>query len=324
MISRTCGVTAPFGQTDRVATSAGIAATTTRYPERNATLDLLRLLAAYVIVLFHAKSPGAQFMPAAMAIFAGALGYLAMGYRGDDALAAIVRKRTLRLIRPLLIWGSIYASMQVVDAVQSHEPVLQTLIAWLPPQGTMGALWFLPFAFAASLAIAVARRAVPAIATPTVAVPLAGVVSLLWIWMLDATQPAPSIAVYLDYVPAVFFGVALGTAARNSSLLVLTGAAALAIGLGFRLAGIGGTMPLELGIPLLTCALLLPRPSTGLTLTAAALSMAVYLIHILVLTLSLRLLPFPVGSLDLGLVGICVSSALGLLLIRTVIGRWII
>lgn len=57
--------------------------------ERNASLDVLRLAAAFVIVLFHAKSPGGQLMPAAMAIFAALLGYFALAGRSDQSLATL-------------------------------------------------------------------------------------------------------------------------------------------------------------------------------------------------------------------------------------------
>lgn len=292
--------------------------------ERNASVDVLRLAAAFVIVLFHAKSPGGQLMPAAMAIFAALLGYFALADRSDQRLAMLVRKRSDRLLRPFLIWGVFYAALRIADARAAHEPVLDTLVAWLPPQGTMGALWFLPFAFLVSLALGAARRALPVIATPMVALPLAGIVSALWVPMLDAMEPAPGFAVYLDYVPAVFFGLALAAASSVRARLLLTGTTAFAIGLGLRQAGVGGTLPLTLGIPLLTAALLLPRPGTRLTRTMADLSMAVYLVHLLVLAVCLRVLPAPSGALALGLVVCGASTGLGLILLRSRLGRRLI
>ncbi len=291
---------------------------------RNASLDMLRLAAAFVIVLFHAGSPGGQVMPAAMAIFAALLGYFARADRSDLPVAARVSKRADRLLRPFLVWGAFYAALRVADAWVAQEPALAALVAWLPPQGTMGALWFLPFAFVVSLGVSAACRALPVIATPMVALPLACIVSVLWVPMLDATQPDPALAVYLDYVPAVGFGIALSAAAGVRARLFLTGATALLIGLGLSQAGYGGTMPLTLGIPLLSCALLLPRPGTRLTRTMADLSMAVYLVHLFVLAVSLRVLPTPMGSLALGLVVCGVSTGLGLVLVRSRLGRRLI
>lgn len=225
------------------------------------------------------------------------------------------------MLRPFLIWGAIYAVLRVADAMAVQEPVLDTIVTWLPPQGTMGALWFLPFAFLVSLALGAARRALPVLTRPMVALPLAGIVSALWVPMLDAMEPAPGLAVYLDYVPAVFFGLALAAASRARVRLLLTGAAALVIGIGLRQAGFGGTMPLTLGIPVLTAALILPRPGTRLTRTMADLSMAVYLVHLLVLAVSLRVLPVPHDALALGLVVCGASTGLGFLLLRSRLGR---
>lgn len=292
--------------------------------DRNASLDMLRLAAAFIIVLFHAKAPGGQMMPAAMAIFAALLGYFALAGRGERSFAALVRKRSDRLLRPFLIWGAFYATLRVADARAAHEPVLDTLLAWLPPQGTLGALWFLPFAFLVSLALGAARHALPVIAAPMVALPLAAIVSALWLPMLSALQPDAALAVYLDYVPAVFFGAALAAASGARTSLLLTGATALALGFGLRQEGIGGTMTLTLGIPLLTLTLLLPRPGTRLTRMMADLSMAVYLIHLSVLAVGLRLLPVPAGSLALGLVVCGVSTGLGLVLLRSRLGRRLI
>jgi peptidoglycan/LPS O-acetylase OafA/YrhL len=318
------GVTPPLDMTG-VATAlekSGVAMHSRN--ERNATLDILRLAGAFVIVLFHARSPGGQLMPAAMAVFSALMGYLAMADRKDQPFGATVRKRADRLLRPFLIWGGIYATMRIGDALAGGDPLLKTMVDWLPPRGTMGQLWFLPFAFLASLAVILARRMLPAIATPVVALPLATVIALVWLPMLRAMAPAPGIAVYLDYIPAVFFGVALAAASATPMAIVLTGASALVIGLGFRFAGYGGTMPLDLGIPLLTAALLLPRRGTGLTRMAADLSMAIYLVHLFVLAVSLRVLPFPIGSLALGCVGICGSTLLALVLIRRRLGRHLI
>lgn len=289
--------------------------------ERNATLDILRLVAALVIVLFHAKSPGGEFMPAAMAVFSALMAYFAMADRGDQPFGTVVGKRGDRLLRPFLIWGAFYALIRIGDALAGGDPVFRTVADWLPPQGTMGQLWFLPFAFLASLAVILARRWLPALTMPVVALPLAAAVALVWIPALQAVPPAPAMAVYLDYVPAVFFGVALAAASPSRLALSLTGATALLIGLGLRVAGYGGTMPLELGIPILALALLLPCRATVMSDTAADLSMAIYLVHLFVLALSLRALPFPVGSLGLGLLGICGSTLLGLALIRNRFGR---
>lgn len=288
---------------------------------RNAALDLLRLAAALVIVLFHAKSPGGGWMPAAMGVFTALMAVLAMTGRDRGSLGAAARRRAGRLLRPFAIWAAIYLGLRLADAVAAHQPLGATAAGWFPPEGTMGPLWFLPFAFAASLSLLALRRRVPGIATPRLVLPLATAGSALWLVILDRSDPAPGIAVFLAYEPALFFGVALAGAAASPVWLGLSGAAALGLGLILRAWGTGGTEQLVLSVPLLAAALAFGPPGTRATRAAADLSMAVYLLHVAVLAVMLRTLPFPLGSMELGAAGFAVSALLGRALLRSGPGR---
>jgi len=67
--------------------------------------------------------------------------------------------------------------------------------------------------------------------------------------------------------------------------------------------------------------LLRPRRGGHPTRMVADLTVAICPLHLFVLALSLRFLPFVVGSPGLGLAGICGSTVLGLILIRSRVGR---
>lgn len=288
---------------------------------RNAALDLLRLAAALVIVLFHAKSPGAAWMPAAMGFFTALTACLAMTGRDRGTFGAAARQRARRLLRPFAIWAVFYLGLRLADAVAAHQPLGATAAAWFPPEGTMGPLWFLPFAFAASLALLALRRRAPGITAPRVALPLAAAGSALWLLILGRSDPNPGVAVFLFYEPALFFGVALASAAGSMVWLGLTGGAALGLGLLLSASGIEGTDQLVLSVPLLAAALALGPPGTRATRVAAELSMAVYLVHVAVLAVMLRILPLALGSVELGAAGFAVSALLGHALLRSRLGR---
>ena len=288
---------------------------------RNAALDLLRLAAAAVIVFFHAKSPGAGWMPAAMGLFTALMACLAMAGRDRGSFGGAARRRARRLLRPFAVWAAIYLGLRLADAAAAHQPLRATAAGWFPPEGTMGPLWFLPFAFAASLAVVALRRRMPGIAAPRVALPLAAAGSALWLLSLDRSDPDPGVAVFLFYEPALFFGVALASAAGSPVWLGLTGAAALGLGLLLGSAGVDGTDQLVLSVPLLAAALAFGPPGTRATRVAADLSMAVYLVHVAVLAVMLRTLPLPLGSVELGAAGFAVSALLGLALLRSGLGR---
>lgn len=288
---------------------------------RNAGLDLLRLGAAAIIVFFHAGAPGGELMPAALGVFAAMLGYLAMDGAPRGPFAGIVARRADRLLRPFLLWAALYLGLRLADAAVGGEPVGATVRSWFPPEGTMGPLWFLPFAFVASVAVAAARRAWPALAAPRVALTVATLAAGLWLVLLDAARPAPGIQVFVGYEPALFFGMALAAADGNARWLALTGALAAVFGLALRVAGIGGSDQLALAVPLIAAALLWPLPGGRRTRVAADLSMAVYLLHGVMLAVLLRITSFGLGTPALGLATLVLSAALGLVLLRLPLAR---
>lgn len=288
---------------------------------RNATVDLLRLAAAFVIVLFHARAPGGQYMDAAMAVFTALTGHFAMTAGRALPWMTLLHQRTDRLLRPFLIWATFYLALHLADAAAQGEPVRDALIAWLPPRNTMGQLWFLPFAFAASLAVMAARRALPVLAPPVLALTLAATASAIWLVALDDAALEPGVAVYFNFMPALFFGIALASTAGHPLTLLATGATALILGIWLRAQGIVETRQLTLGLRLVVIAMHLRRPGGRLSRIAADLSMAVYLLHLFVLALLLRVLPLSFGSLVLGILTAALSAALGLLFLRSTAGR---
>lgn len=107
---------------------------------RNGLIDTLRFLCAIGIVWFHSGAPGNQIAYTALPFF---LVLLAMPSRGR------LRDRAKRLLRPWLIWSTIFAIGEVLRAYLRD----QDLFSWFQPTmvlyGTMIHLWFLPFAFIA-------------------------------------------------------------------------------------------------------------------------------------------------------------------------------
>lgn len=289
--------------------------------DRNAGLDLLRLVAALVVVLFHAKAPGGGLMPAALGIFAAILGLLAMAGADRAGFDDFVRRRARRLLRPFLIWATVYLVLRLADAAAAQEPLLPTLAGWFPPAGTMGALWFLPFAFLASVTVAAVRRAWPAVAGPRLALPLATVGAGLWLLLFDRLSLAPGLEVFLHFEPALFFGMALAAAGPEPFRIGFTALVGVLLGLAAEVAGIAGAAQLYVAVPLVALALLRPVGQTRASRSAADLSMAVYLLHVLVLSVLLRATPFQVGSLALGLSGFAGAALCGLALLRTPLGR---
>ena len=196
---------------------------------RNGSADILRTGAAVIIVLFHARLPGSMFMMSAMGIFTILLTYHACRQSGRAGFAAALRPRAARLLRPFAVWGAVYAALLLADAWRAGEPLGAALAGWLPPQGTMHHLWFLPFAFvAATLASLVpAREGVagwaPAFAAPVVAAALV----IAW---ANLPMPVP-LRVWGNYLPSALLGVALAALPARAAPRLLLAVLGAALGL---------------------------------------------------------------------------------------------
>lgn len=271
---------------------------------RNGTLDLLRFAAAIAIVLFHAKAPGGWLVTPALTLFTVILTYQA-GVAAERPFGLMLRQRSDRLLRPFAIWVTIYGLLRLADGGFD----LAALRSWLPPEGTMHQLWFLPFGFVISISVAAGARRLRALGPVAGAVLPIAAGALLAAFYTTLTLP-PGLSVFLDYLPPACFGLAL--AALGPAQMPFVSAAGVALVLALGGAGIETEMLVGqflIGLPLTVLALLVPLPPSRLTLWCADRSIAVYLVHPLVLSVVLRLTGLQAGAM-LGLLVIVLSVAL--------------
>lgn len=300
------------------AASPGAASAATR----NGAVDALRLAAAVVIVLFHADAPGGSWMSAAMGVFTALLTYyVANGARdGLPALGAI-RARAGRLLLPFLLWFAISVALLTADALVGGQDPWGDLRRWLPWTGTMGQLWFLPWAFVVSLVVMalhpLARRAHGGAALGLIA----AVAALIHVVDAEGTlRPwSNGTAVLLAYLPAAGFGWAIALQRTRPGRLVAF--ALLSILLGLLAREWAFQRQLIVGVPLVVAALLAGPVLRGLPLWVADLAMGIYLVHIAVIAIALRFLPDATTRLDLALVTLAVSAVATLMARRTAVGR---
>ncbi len=81
-------------------------------------------------------------MPTGMGIFAGFLVYYTTQAIHRSTKTQLAR-RTSRLLRPFLVWFVVYAARRAADSYVDGSNQWQTMVDWLPPNGTMHQLWFL-------------------------------------------------------------------------------------------------------------------------------------------------------------------------------------
>ncbi len=109
---------------------------------RNGLIDYVRFAAALGIVWFHSQAPGHRIAYAALPFF---LVVLAM------PSSASLGTRARRLLLPFVTWSVIFAMLHTVLALKHADPPF----GWFEPHmiltGTWIHLWFLPFAFLATI-----------------------------------------------------------------------------------------------------------------------------------------------------------------------------
>lgn len=295
--------------------------------EQNGTLDAARLLAAAGIVVFHTGAPGAALGYAGLPFFLVLL-VLLMPVSAEQGFNRFARHRFKRLILPWLGWSLVYGGLKLAEAFALQRPIEQSFAPWMLLTGPALHLWFLPFAFVASLALwplttkGHARAAWPAAGTTarttawTTAGIAAGIVLLLAIPLLPMIlplQPMPiPVPQWLFALPPLLLGLVLLALPANMHWAFM----ALYAGLGLALDWPGGMLQTAIGGGLVLACLALPCPANRWTDCAARLSLPLYLAHPLIISLLHRTAGLSDSPLLMALLAILLTLALSLALHR--------
>ena len=208
--------------------------------------------------------------------------------------SSFLRRRAARLLRPWLIWSLVYLAVRVAQSARYGHGWDDQLEPSMVLVGGAFHLWFLPYGFAASAAAWGLLRLTrgPRALGGAIAGAMLGGATLLVSSASSATlQPWPPLNLWLDGLPAVFFGVAIGRALslegarrRRAMLLLIVAAAVVPVWLG------GGWLPWSqlwaryaVAVPLAVVGFLWRAPSSRLLTWLAERNMGVYVVHILVL-----------------------------------------
>lgn len=219
---------------------------------------------------------------------------LVAGSSREPALSSFVQRRARRLLRPWLLWSVFYLVVQIAESLRyGHEwDARIEPSAWLI--GGSGHLWFLPYGFVVSVLALLATRACRgrlAVRGACVAA-LSGSVLLLFAEVLGRSlQPPPPLRVWLEGLPALAFGVAIGRAlsirdlSKQRLLLVGTSLVALLpLLLGSHVVSSSHLWPrYAVAVPLACLGFTIPFPEFRLLTWLAEVNMGVYLVHMFAL-----------------------------------------
>jgi peptidoglycan/LPS O-acetylase OafA/YrhL len=280
--------------------------------------DLVRVLACIGIVQFHMRSPYMERADGPLLAF----GLLTVAFAAQSAqrsrsLGSFAASRVRRLLVPWVFWSVAYGALNVVMAARHGRP----LFGWAEPKmlliGTKLHLWYLPFAFAASLAAGayvIARRGKPQqSAWAWAELLLIGVVALVLSgWLVDRLPASMPIPQWLVVAPAVPLGLAfaaIGPAFGAGRPWVIS---VLALGLVASLAATAmgiEAIPQPQAAVALVCALLwsVPWKAPRVLTAAAQLTMGIYLLHPFFILIMYRHAPEHVKSWT-GLAAVVLAS----------------
>ena len=249
-----------------------------RSPGRQQNIELLRILAAFGIVLFHAGGPYMQFGYAGLVIFT----LLAPFFEA----AAWQRRRDPRVLarRLLLPWAAftlLYGLANLATKGWFIDPQLPPIAAIL--YGTSPHLWFLPYIFVVMLVTSLSKAYLRHVLV-VVGLALALVIML---WLAPAWQPVgeaagPPVGQWLHALPAVLAGLVLGAATASGRRWIAYLALVLGAVAAFQSQQLGVEIPYAIALPAVLVALRLPQFGKSVEGISQCM-MGVYLVHSLAL-----------------------------------------
>ncbi len=216
--------------------------------------------------------------------------------RGAREVSAgrFLERRATRLLRPWLTWSLVYLAVKVAQSVRYGHGWDDQLDPSMWLVGGAFHLWFLPYGFAASSAafgLLYLTRGSRALGGAALAALLGGVTLMVSSSSRAVLDPWLPLDLWLDGLPAVFFGVAIGRALavqeprrRRALLLMIAGVSLVPVAVGsawFPWSQLWARY--AVAVPLALLGFQWRAPSTKVLTWLAERNMGVYVVHILVL-----------------------------------------
>lgn len=210
------------------------------------------------------------------------------------SIRSVIRRRGKRLLWPWLVWCAIYGLLEIALAVQSGEAPLAGFDRSMWLSGTSFHLWFLPFAFLASLAanrIAKLLESTPRELTIAALASLGAAIVIAIPLAYRLGHPPHPYSLWLDGAGTIVFGVAIGRVLSMRSahgrlgwLLFIAGTAAATVHVGPEVAD---DSPLYarygVAVPLACLGFIIRLPEVKWLAWLASCNLGIYVMHMLAL-----------------------------------------
>ena len=277
-----------------------------------ASIESLRFLACLGIIWFHVKAPAAAVgyggLPALMAVSVS----LAARPNLKRHPWSVVLRRAERLLVPWLFWSAVYIAVKLVSVLAGQRPFIPEFTPSMILIGGELHLWYLPFAFVATSAVAVwvTAHSIGKAALIWAAV-CAGALTICSWCMAHVNLYAP-FAQWVFVAPSVFLGMAMANTIRqpdrkNAVIVATTVFSACAVNwvIGWHALAV----PYAAGAISFTLATFFRRTAGPFATAIGGLSYGIYILHPLATSMCTRLLHVQTGAtLAFVVIGVSVAS----------------
>lgn len=267
-------------------------------PMRSAAIEWLRFVCCLGIVAFHMQVSWPHVAISGLYAFSIITVALAVKSARGRTIGGFARARFRTLLVPWIFWSVFYAAVLSAISLRNGNPLFSWFETRMLLTGTVIHLWFLPFAFVASVAVAsatvLARSRYQSHRTNDTgdrgwftasaqALVCAGAIAAAEIVLSRSSLPAP-LAQWISVLPgvpigAVLAGMEFGDKRNARPIAVLTfccvGACVLLMWLGMRFITIGYLV----SVPMCAAAWLTGTRAGPGTLRWSKFSFGVYLLH---------------------------------------------
>ncbi len=258
-------------------------------------LRLVRTLAMLSIVAFHIDHEPLFGIAFGLISLQVVMCALATRRARAPRFAPFAKRRATRLLVPWVFWSALYLLFEFARALRWDDGFTSHLKPWMWGSGGAYHLWFLPFAFVASLVVVGVKRLVqsaPKRGSVLFFAALGAALVLAATPLRSALEPAVPFDCWIDGLPTLAFGLALGTALsiddlRERQLGIFCIALLGALPSLFN-GALDGVFPASamlaerfaIGVPFVCLGLMVRIPKSRTLAALASVNMGVYLVHV--------------------------------------------
>jgi peptidoglycan/LPS O-acetylase OafA/YrhL len=253
----------------------------------NGTIDLARIIAAGGIVLFHIGAPGAAIGYAGLPFFLILTVMLAGRTAGRQGAGAFAADRARRLLRPWLIWSGIFGALKLAEVAMTGATLGSEFAPHMVLTGTAIHLWFLPFAFVASMGAWVFVRTIGNNMSAIVWLISLLCIGVATIFTLRGTVLPVPLAQWVFALPAIVVGLAFAVRPDGAGTLAGLVMSLTLCAVGW-IGGGAGTLQLLVAVAAILACRVIHLPASPLLRRAGDAALGVYLVHPLIASVLTR------------------------------------